>query len=211
MKKLSILSVLLLVTIVTFGQKSDDKKFTFNSFVAVGRSTFATNISAPSKFPTLEMRLGAGVVRKLNETFDLRTRLTFGVKFKREGFNNAGVAVVGPPFMELDDLSSDRNHFFYEVPLILQANLKHPSIGFTLGVNYRRFFPNNSDVDALTARGDLGILGGANYRVNEKISIGVDYCVGLTNIIVTSGSVDSNSYTLTAKNNFGQLILEYKF
>lgn len=188
----------------------NDKRFYFTSFLSIGRSTFHTKLDAPSAFPTVEVRVGVGVVKKLNENFDVRTRLTFGSKFKREGFNNSGVVTVGPPFMELDELSSNRNHYFYEIPLILQATLRHPQIGFRAGINFRHFLPNNKAVDPLTGRGDLGLLAGSSYRLTEKISIGIDYCMGLTNIVSSGGSVDSWDYSLKVRNNFAQMSVEFR-
>ena len=199
---------------LAFGQSNlsaSDKRISVNGFFAIGRSTFNSSPSAPSKFPTLEMRAGVGAAKSLGETFELRTRLNFGVKFKREPFNEEGSVVVGPPFMDLDELASDRNHFFYEIPLLLQANLKHPQIGLRFGCNYRRFFPDNSDVDALTARGDFGLLAGASYRLRQKMSLGFEYCYGLTKIISSGGTVDGSEYHLDVRNNFAQVVLEYSF
>ena len=76
-----------------------------------------------------------------------------GIKVKREAFNKPGQAyTVGPPFLKLDEVASNRNHYFVEVPLLLQFNLPHLELGLRAGVNYRSFLANTKAVDFLTGR-----------------------------------------------------------
>lgn len=79
----------------------------------------------------------------MTKDIQLKSGLAFGVKVKREAFNSSNLVIIGPPFMELDEFASNRNHYFMEIPLILQYNLPHPKIGLSLGISYRFFFPNN--------------------------------------------------------------------
>jgi hypothetical protein len=192
---------------------SGSKKGTvrFNAFIGAGYSTFQTNIPAPYKFTSPEFRLGAGVSKPVSKVFEVRGRLSFGAKIKREAYNKPGQPyLVGPPFLELDEVASSRNHYFIEVPVFLQFNLPNPKIGIRVGGNYRFFFPNNKDVDFLTFRGDLGIVTGACWRMNDNISIGVDFLFGVTKVY-TSGGYAGSVFSLDTRNRFSQITFEYLF
>lgn len=187
-----------------------DKRVHYSVFAGVGRSTFVSDPAAPSKFPTLEVRLGAGLIKPIGNNIELRSRLAFGVKFKREPFNEPGQPyVIGPPFMGLDELASNRNHYFFEIPLMVQFNLPHPKLGFSLGGNYRHFLPHNESVDFLTNRREIGIILGASYRLNNRLDVGLDYYFGLSKIYSSSGLIDNQEFTLDAYNQFGQIRFEY--
>ncbi len=191
---------------------SSDRQVRLNTFFGLGWSTFETNMAAPSKFPTLEFRLGAGVIKPLNEIFDIRARLTFGAKLKRDALNKPGKPFhVGSPFMELDEVASSRNHYFYEIPLLLYANVRHPKISLNAGANFRHYFPNNDAVDFLTARNEFGAIAGISYRVTETMSVGFEYYFGLTKIYKASGHLDSSEFSMNVRNEFAQFTFEYTF
>jgi hypothetical protein len=190
----------------------NDKQVRLNAFLGTGRSTFKTNMAAPSTFPTVEFRLGAGVTKPLTEIFDLRARLTFGAKLKRKALNEQGQPFqVGSPFIELDEAASSRNHYFYEVPLLLQANVRHPKIALKAGANVRHYFPINDAVDFLTARNEFGVIAGASYRLSETMSLGLEYYFGLTKVYTASGHLDSSEFSMNVRNEFAQVTFEYTF
>ncbi|HPH45579.1 MAG TPA: hypothetical protein PLJ60_11145 [Chryseolinea sp.] len=214
MKHLTILVAFLLSTLIVLGQSEkgylSNNKIIYTGFFSVGRSTFKSSLSAPSAFPTLELRMGAGISKSLGEIIELRSRLAFGVKFKREAYNKPGQSyVIGPPFMELDEVSSSRNHYFLEIPLVIQFNLPHPKLGFNIGANYRFFLPNNSDVDFLTNRSDLGIITGLTYRGFGRLEIGMDYYFGITKLYSSAGTIDTTEFELNTRNQFAQIRIEY--
>lgn len=197
-----------------FGSEAQDlglrKKVRYNFFAGVGRSTFVSGPAAPSKFPTLEVRLAGGLIKPIGRNVELRSRLAFGVKFKQEPYNEPGQPyVIGPPFMGLDELASNRNHYFFEIPLIVQFNLPHPKLGFSFGGNYRHFLPHNESVDFLTNRRELGIILGASYRLTNSLDVGLDYYFGLSKIYSSSGLIDIQEFTLDAYNQFAQIRFEY--
>ncbi len=109
MKHLTIIIALLISALTVLGQPKEgdgsNNKIRYSGFFSVGRSTFKSSVSAPSTFPTLELRMGAGISKSLGKVIELRSRLAFGVKFKREAYNKPGQPyVIGPPFMELDEV-----------------------------------------------------------------------------------------------------------
>lgn len=216
MAKLSALIVCgLVISVFSRAQSTEPaperQKTEFNAFVGVGGSRFVTTISAPSQFWTAEIRVGAGAIKPLNDIFEIKTRLTLGVKLKREMYNEPGTSFpIGPPFMALDEVASSRNHYFYEIPLLLQANLKHPKIALNAGPNFRHFFPDNDAVDFLTARNEIGVILGGSYRVSTALSIGVDYYFGITRVYALSGTVDSEPYQINVRNQFGEVTVEYR-
>jgi len=203
----------LLTAINVFSQTTEISKninrTIIRGFTSVGQSTFRTNISSPTKFPTTEIRFGIGASIKLTSIIDLSSRFTFGVKVKREAFNNNQYVTVGPPFMELDYVASYRNHYFIEIPLLVNANLPGEKIGIQTGLNYRFFVPNNDAVDFLTNRGEMGLITGAYYNITDKLRIGGNYTFGLTKIYSAGGTIDSQEFDLTVKNQFYQLTIEY--
>lgn len=189
--------------------QDNDRKIKITAFTSVGQSTFYSNPSAPSKFPTLELRFGAGIIKPLTKNIQLKSRLTFGVKFKREAFNSSNLVIVGPPFMELDEVASNRNHYFMEIPLILQFNLPHPKIGLSLGFNYRFFFPYNESVDFLTNKREIGILPGISYHFSPRFEVGFDYFFGLTEVYNASGTIDNQEVNIDVHNRFAQVRFSY--
>jgi hypothetical protein len=210
MKHHKIIFFIILSSYYCKGQNQDDHhKIKFMAFASTGRSTFYSNPSASSKFPTFELRFGGGVIKQLTKTIELKSRLTFGVKFKRDAFNSSNLVIVGPPFMELDDVASNRNHYFMEIPLIVQFNIPHPKIGLSVGLNYRFFLPNNESVDFLTNRREIGILPGISYRVSPKFEIGIDYFFGLTEMYNAAGTIDNQEVNIETYNRFSQIRFLY--
>ncbi len=124
------------------------------AYASVGQSLFKCDPSGPepSKFPTMDIRVGAGTSYRFSDYFEARTRFVFGLKRKRESVNTPGQPVViGSPYFSLDETAVN-DHYFWEVPLLLQVDLPHPQIGFRVGPSFRSFFPNNDNVCLLTAR-----------------------------------------------------------
>jgi hypothetical protein len=184
-------------------------KLAIRAFASIGQSTFKTNLSSPSKFPTTEIRIGAGASVKVNSTIDLCSRFIFGVKAKREPFNHGQYVTVGPPFMGLDEVASYRNHYFFEIPLFMNVNLFHKKLGIQTGLNYRFFRAHNDAVDFLTNQSELGLITGACYNITDKIRIGGSYTFGLTEVYTLTGLINSEYVDMSVKNNFYQLSIEY--
>ena len=193
----------------TTASSENASRITLRAFASVGQSTFNTNISSPSKFPSAEMRLGLGASLPLSDALDLSTRLTWGVKLKRESFNDGQHVTIRAPFLQLDHVASDRNHYFIEIPLLLNMQLPGKKVGVQTGLNYRFFAPNNDAVDFLTNRGDLGLTAGAYYNVSDKIRIGGSYTFGLTTAYRSAGTVDFQPVDMTVRNQFYQVAVEY--
>jgi len=193
------------------------KKIKFSASAGIARSTFDFNVPSPSKFAAPEFRLGLRVTKPISKVFEVKSGLSFGVKVKREAYNktdSAGsfVVVTPPMFMNTDELASKRNHYFLEIPLLLQIHFDHPALGFRTGLNTRFWQPNNSDVDLLTARPELGAMAGAFFRINRKVDVGVDYYYGITKIDYSSYAIDSSPPSdFIMRNRFLQLTVDYTF
>lgn len=218
MKSILTVTIIILFSYTAIAQElpsNTNRKVRLTAATGFGQSTFAFNIHSPSKFVTPEFRLSLGVIKPISNFFDLKSGISFGVKMKREAYNTQraqGLIVMGPPFMETDLLASKRNHYFLEIPLLLQVHFNHPKLGLRSGLNSRFWQPNNSDVDLLTARPELGILVGAYYELNSKLNIGLDYYYGLTKMNNSIYVIDSSQpFTFIMYNRFLQMNLEYKF
>lgn len=195
---------------------TNDKKLRYTRILGVARSTFDVNgrPSSPN-YASFELRFGAGVVKPIGEHVELRSGLNLGVKGKRKSyfFGPSGQFTYEPWVLpHLDEAASTRNHFFVEIPLTLQFNPAMTGIGIRCGPNYRFWAPNNSSVDVLTAKHEIGVLGGISYKVIKDISIGLEYYYGLSSI--SGGSyISSNSQLneFNVRNQFAQLTIEQTF
>lgn len=181
----------------------------FSVLAAVGRSTFKSNPSSANSFASPEIRLGLSMTKPLSRLISVRTGFLTGVKIKTEAINKPGQnSTLGPPYSDLDELASNRSHFFLEVPLSAQVNLTK-KVGLEFGGNYRFFMPNNDNVDALTNRGDAGLIGGASYKITKQLNIGLQYYFGLSKIYTSSGLINSQEFTFDVRNEFALVRIEY--
>jgi hypothetical protein len=215
-----IISILFFSLIISYHGNSqnletNDTRLKFTAFTSIGRSIIISDPSAPSKFPALELRIGGGIIKPIGRNIELRSRLAFGIKFKREPFNVDGQPyLIGPPFYALDELSSNRNYCFIEIPLTIQANLPHPKLGLSFGLNYRHFLAYDepdSHSPYSPNRHEVGIIPGITYRANNKLHIGLDYYFGLTKTYSTGGLIDNQEFMMDAVNQFVQVRFDYIF
>ncbi len=188
--------------------KTEARSYDFNVFLGIGRGTFETNREAPSKFPTLETRLGIGIIRPILNHLSLKIRPTLGIKFKRKSH------ITVPRFdprehMVVDDMASQANRAFLEIPLLLQYHVQRIPLNFAAGINARTFFSSDRSWDYLSGKSEVGMMTGAYYRITPKLNIGLDYYYGLTRFFRGSVGNGTESYNLDIRNNFLQLSLEF--
>lgn len=184
--------------------ETKQSKYELFAFAAIGRATVETNLSAPDNFSASEFRLGVGLGRSISQSFELRTRLTFGGRLKRDA---EPYGLADSRFNIIDENTSNRNHYFIELPLFLQFNLSNPRIGFRAGGNYRQYLPTKP-VDAYSSQREFGVIAGAYYRLNDRMNIGFDYYFGLTKTFNGGGFSDGQEYNLVGRNHFAQLTFE---
>ncbi len=194
------------------GVTKKPKKFYYSAYLSLGRSQFGISLAAPSKFPTVESRIGATITFPVNSTFSIHSRFLFGSKFKRDPFNKPGQGyLVGPPYLNLDEVSGSRNHYFLEIPLMIQYGIPNSNFSLSAGANYKFFFADNDRVDFLTFRGDAGVLFGVNYAISTQWKAGVEYLHGLTKVYRSIGSVDGGDVDLSVTNNSLSVFVLYNF
>lgn len=210
MKQLFLLTLLLFFNIFVFAQNSPNAKINLHGFAGVGRATIETNLSSPTNFPAMEIKIGAGISKPLNESLVLSSRLVFGSKFKRKSDMSAR---HDGRFTTLDEHASEQNHYFIEVPLLLQYNFSPIGLGLRAGGNFKQYLSSNSTnrPDMISRKSEFGIIGGAVYRLSEKINMGIEYHAGLTKIYKGGGTIDGQAYELTGRNHLGQLVFEISF
>lgn len=229
-----ILLFLLQIGVVFFGvaqtaNAEPEKKIRFTVLAMAGRSIFAANaLASQSRFPTDEIRLGGTFIKPLYKNLDLISGFMVGSKLKGErvfppGSTPPGVTFkISPPFSRLEEAVNSRNHYFYEVPLLLQVRLFKNRIGLRSGGNFRNFSGNsgyfdssgliNYGPDFFSHRKEFGILTGLSLKLSERLLLNGIYFRGLT--IFDAGffsqlnSLTNFSYII--KNRFWQIGLEYK-
>ncbi|HZX74823.1 MAG TPA: hypothetical protein VFE57_10395, partial [Cyclobacteriaceae bacterium] len=118
------------------------------------------------------------------------------------------------PYFELDEMTSQNNYFFYEIPLVLQFNVLHDKLGLTeiglrSGVSFRRFLPIDHQGPPYLPN-DFGLLAGIQIGLSKNISIGADYYFGLIHTTKIGYASNTDSGTLEVWNRFGMISLDYK-
>ena len=196
----------------------------------VGQSIFATNtLRSQSKFPTTEVRLGLGVIKRIGEHFDLISYLNVGSKIKGDrvfppGSSPPGVSFrLSPPFNELEETVNSRNHHFVEIPFLAQFSALNSRIGLRVGGNYRHFFQNkgyldsggqyNEGPDFLSNKKEFGVLGGVSIRIFDNLKLTTSYCFGLTKVNAIHYAQLNNfkDFRFDVRNQFSLAALEYIF
>ena len=150
-----------------------NKKLRYTRALNIARSTFnVTGFHSSPDYPSLELRLGLGILKPIAKHFDFKSGVYLGLKMKRQSYYfGLSKQYTFEPWVlpALDEAASSRNHFFVDVPAVLQFNPRNTRIGLKGGFNFRCWAPNNDSVDILTARLEIGLLGGISYRVIKNI------------------------------------------
>lgn len=191
------------------------KKWSYTVFASAGVNTLYVEPRYTQKFSNTEFRLGAGIQYKIFDFLDLKSRLALGFRLKREPTDpNPSFKTVPFPYYALDEMTSQNNYFFYEIPLVLQFNVLHDKLGLTeiglrSGVSFRHFLPIDHQGPPYLPN-DFGLLTGIQIGITKNISIGTDYYFGLLHTTKIGYSSDSGSGILEAWNRFGMVSLDYK-
>jgi len=189
-----------------------NKKLRHTRALSIARSTFdVTGFPSSPDYASLELRLGAGIVKPIGKYFDLKSGVYLGLKMKRKSYYfGPSKQYTYEPWVHpgLDETASSRNHIVVDIPFTLQFKPPKTKLGLSAGLNARCWAPNNANVDVLTARPELGLLGGVSHKLVKAINIGFDYYHGLTDIY---GGNISQSGEFHVRNQFIQLTLERYF
>ncbi len=204
---------------------------------AEGGSSFfvANKLKSASRFPTIEVRIGIGLIKNINNHVDLISGINVGSKIKGErkyppGSTALGTSVrLGPPFNDLEETVNSRNHHFFEVPLLIQFNLFEKKVGLRTGGSYRNFFENsgyldssgqfNSGPDFLSNKSEFGILSGffihpyffSGHYSNINITGNFYFGASKINSLYYSQINSLSNFSYTIRNQYWQVGLEYTF
>ncbi|MBX2943579.1 MAG: hypothetical protein KF860_14670 [Cyclobacteriaceae bacterium] len=63
-------------------------------------------------------------------------------------------------------------------------------------------------MDALTNRGEVGVVSALSYKITSQLNVGIQYCYGLTKVYTSTGIINSEEYSFEAWNKFAQLKFE---
>lgn len=187
------------------------KGLQYSFYASLGSSTFKTSIAAPKKFPSLESKVGITFEKEVTKNMDIKFRFLMGSKFRRESYNSSnGGYSVGPPYIFLDNVSSGRNHYFIEAPLLFVAKISNPKLNVFLGPNYRFYFPNNDDVDMLTNRGEAGLMAGLSIPITKRLMLGIEAYTGLSKLYTSVVTIDGTEYDFDVRSQFWAFNIEYR-
>ncbi len=196
-------------------------KIKFTVAAGAGRSLFATKMLSqfPKTEPNTEVRFGMGMVKPIGKYFDLISGLNIGVKIKGDrAYSSSSSVKLISPFTYLEEAVNSRNHYFVEIPLLVQFSILKKKIGFRAGGNYRNFSPNkgyenSGGPDFLSNRKELGILTGVSIRLVDNLKLSASYCFGTTPVY--AADVEGGSFggflfdDYRVRNQFSQFTLEY--
>ncbi len=190
----------------------NDRKFIYTRALSIARSAFdVTGFPSSPDYASLELRLGAGIVKPIGKYFDVKSGVYLGLKMKRQSYYfGPSKQYTYEPWVHpgLDQTASSRNHIVVDIPFTLQFKPPKTKLGLSAGLNARCWAPNNANVDVLTAQPEIGLLGGVSHKLYRAINIGFDYYKGLTDI---HGGSLQHSGEFHVRNQFVQLTLERDF
>ena len=210
MKTLPVLVYFFMVSFTSgYSQEKSDfpqRKGNFYILAGVARSVFEVNIPA-SKFATAEFRLGLGISKHVGK-FEFKPSVLLGLKGTKPSYKvGQFYTQPGVPLLKLDDASSNRNHVVIDIPILFQYNLSNPDLGFRIGFDTRFWTPNNRNVDILTSKQEIGLLGGGCINL-KKFSVGLDFYYGLSKIHGGSITYNGEFYTFDVINSYSQISVE---
>lgn len=123
------------------------RSFYCTEFISVNRAylNYQADVDVPKKFPTMELNIGVCLIKPLSEHFDLRSRIGYGVKFKRNDAS-ASSQVSGKAeatresiYWSVNEELAKQNTDFVDVPIILHYKTIWCNLGIELGFNYRTY------------------------------------------------------------------------
>lgn len=214
MKLIYLLFLFLVANVFANAQTTEDspsKKLQLSASMGTGVSYFKMyNIPDSPPYESVESRLGFMLTKPLNKVLSLRAGLFFGTKFKRESYYfgpNKQFTTHATVIKPLDETVSKRNHYMFDIPVLLQINLFGGAVGLKVGANPRFWTPNNSDVDPLTALHEIGVFTGVNRKLSKKLTAGIDFYAGYTNIF--PATIIYGPRPIKVTNQYIQFFLEY--
>ncbi len=203
------------ISISSLSAQHVNRKITYAAFGAIGRSTFHSSIDGPSKFPTAELRLGPVATLPLSSKFYISSKLLFGVKMKRERMYIPGQpTTLYGPFIDNDRMAGS-NHFFLELPLLVEYRLNYPRLIFGLGVNYRKFFSSNGgdggSFDPLSNKNEIGALGKLGLMIKKRWVISIEHFLPFNKLYTVAGWYDNTEYRMSVENRYVQIGVAYRW
>lgn len=210
--KLSLITIISFLTIL-FNQEvsaqelgDSPRKIKFYCLGGIARSVFEVDIPA-SKFATPEFRLGVGISKPVGK-LEFKSSVLLGLKGTRPSYRVGQIYTQpGVPLYMLNDAACKRNHFVVDIPLLVQYNLSNPKVGLRLGADARFWAPNNKNVDVLTSKQEIGLLGGGCINL-KRFSIGLDFYYGLSKIHGGSITYNGELYRFEVINRYSQITIE---
>lgn len=203
-----IISVLLIEKAFPQTQNIDrttESKYSFSGGMGVSFFNYDTKV-IEQKFASPSFRAGIATHKKISRYLFLKYGFNLGIKLKTTPLYTD---YSPSPLFKLDQTNSAKNHYFFEVPLTLNYNSK--KIGINAGVMYRSFlqFDNIKYVNYYTANA-VGLIPGVSYKINNKMTIGAEYYVGLIKFY-QGYDFDKSGGTINyvVRNHYAMLTLDY--
>jgi hypothetical protein len=194
-----------------------------------GQSQFISNaFKARSAFPTIEGRVGLAISKPFKQKVKFILSLNIGAKFKGDRMYPPGSTPPGTsirltsPFNELEEAVNSNNHYFLEVPVVLQYSLFRERISVRAGGSIRHFVANNGYQDSsgqinygpdfFSNLDEFIIMSTVAVKIVKKICLTGSYYRGLTKIYGMSGIINQvqvESYFV--RSGCWQIGIEYPF
>lgn len=211
-------SLFVLCTLASYAQNK--RPFYCTALLGGSRAVlnFQADVNVPQKFHTMELKFGVCLIKPLSEHFDLRSRIGYGIKFRRTPDNRLPQLMPGKEERIIREIRhstneafATQNSDFVDFPIILHYKVGS-RLGVEIGFNYRLYywFYDNPYLSF-----NYGPQLNLTYDVN-KFSVFCGYTLGLKRLLGGGGSYpddknQSSYYTIywSAKSNFFQWGIEY--
>ena len=183
------------------------RKMSFFVTAGAGQASFLINKKNSPDFAQPDVRLGFGVSKPLFKRISLYTRLNVGYRFPNpEKSVNYGYGTG----MWLNSWLYEvprREHWFFDVPVIVNYQFLRPRISIGVGALYNMIVKSGTDITFTDNRNDVGVVGRIAWRANTSFEIGGEYYAGMIKMLETY-PVSSPDY-MSVRNQFAQVFINY--
>lgn len=202
----------------SFASYAQNKKFHYTEFISFQRAhlAYVASVNVPRKFHTLELKLGVCLIKPISKHLELRSRIGYGIKFRRmyddrilQMRPGKEATILQSIYSEANECLAKQNTDFVDIPIILHYKTDN-KLGIEVGFNYRTY---GWFYDVPFIPLDYGLLLNLTYAFRQ-LSIVVGYTIGRHDFLggrynYSPGRGPSVNFSWTATNNAVQLGIEY--
>ena len=181
------------------------KKTSFFVTAGTGMASFLISKKNSPDFAQPDVRFGFGISRPLSKRISLYTRLNVGYRFPNP--EKARVDYTMPLPNDWLYKVPQREHWFFDVPVIVNYQFPQRRITIGVGALYNMIVKSGTNITFTDNRHDVGVVGRVAWRANRSFEIGSEYYMGMIKML-ESYPASSPDY-VSVRNQFAQVFVNY--